>query len=116
MTPISGSHAFAAATRGTPTTEHPRGAPHAGHTSGTLHQVPRKCPLCSSKDWANDKEVDLQKIGPQIDEVDSVLEGLIMGEYRKGRSCVDISIAQGIPYSLVFETVRRNSANINIKV
>lgn len=79
-------------------------------------KVPRKCPLCSSKDWANDKEVDLQKIGPQIDEVDSVLEGLIMGEYRKGRSCVDISIAQGIPYSLVFETVRRNSANINIKV
>ena len=51
-----------------------------------------------------------------MEEVDSVLEGLIMGEYRKGRTCVDISIAQGIPYSLVFEIVRRNTANINIKV
>ena len=46
-----------------------------------------------------------------------VLEGLILGEYRKGRSCVDISISEGIPYSLVFETVKRNSTTANnIKV
>ena len=79
-------------------------------------KVPRKCPLCSSKDWASEREVDIHRISPQMEEVDSVLEGLIMGEYRKGRTCVDISIAQGIPYSLVFEIVRRNTANINIKV
>ena len=127
MTPTSESHASAAATRGTPTTGHRRGAHHAGHTSGTLHRavtpasvegtkVPRKCPLCSSKDWASEREVDIQKTGPSAPEVDAVLEGLILGEYRKGRSCVDISISQGIPYSLVFEIVKRNSTANNIKV
>ena len=35
MTPTSGSHAFAAVTRGTPITGHRRDARHAGHTSGT---------------------------------------------------------------------------------
>ena len=79
-------------------------------------KVPRKCPLCSSKDWASEREVDIQKTGPSAPEVDAVLEGLILGEYRKGRSCVDISISQGIPYSLVFEIVKRNSTANNIKV
>ena len=90
-----------------------------GHTWNSHNGAPKRCPscpLCSSKDWASDREVDIHKISPQMEEVDSVLEGLIMGEYRKGRTCVDISIAQGIPYSLVFEIVRRNTANINIKV
>ena len=142
MTPTSESHAFAAATRGTPTTGHRRGAHHAGHTSGTLHRavtpasvgsytckrcgyswnakgtkVPRKCPLCSSKDWASEREADFQRAPSRESEVDAVLEGLILGEYRKGRSCVDISISEGIPYSLVFETVKRNSTTANnIKV
>ena len=130
MTPTSESHASAAATRGTPTTGHRRGAHHAGHTSGTLHRavtpasvdakgtkVPRKCPLCSSKDWASEREADFQRAPSRESEVDAVLEGLILGEYRKGRSCVDISISEGIPYSLVFETVKRNSTTANnIKV
>ena len=118
MTPTSESHAFAAATRGTPTTGHRRGAHHAGHTSGTLHRaVTPACPLCSSKDWASEREADVQRAPSRESEVDAVLEGLILGEYRKGRSCVDISISEGIPYSLVFETVKRNSVTANnIKV
>ena len=86
------------------------------HSTAQLHLLPRKCPLCSSKDWASEREVDIQKTGPSAPEVDAVLEGLILGEYRKGRSCVDISISQGIPYSLVFEIVKRNSTANNIKV
>ena len=109
MTPTSESHASAAATRGTPTTGHRRGAHHAGHTSGTLHRAVTPA-------WASEREVDIQKTGPSAPEVDAVLEGLILGEYRKGRSCVDISISQGIPYSLVFEIVKRNSTANNIKV
>ena len=103
MTPTSESHAFAAATRGTPTTGHRRGAHHAGHTSGTLHRAVTPA--------------DIQRAPSRESEVDAVLEGLILGEYRKGRSCVDISISEGIPYSLVFETVKRNSTTANnIKV
>ena len=80
-------------------------------------KVPRKCPLCSSKDWASEREADFQRAPSRESEVDAVLEGLILGEYRKGRSCVDISISEGIPYSLVFETVKRNSTTANnIKV
>ncbi len=78
--------------------------------------MPRKCPLCSSKNWASEREIGLKKINIPVHEVDAVIEGIIIGEYRKGRSCVDISIAKGIPYSLVFDIVRRNTANINIKV
>ena len=105
MTPTSESHAFAAATRGTPTTGHRRGAHHAGHTSGTLHRA------------VTPAEADFQRAPSRESEVDAVLEGLILGEYRKGRSCVDISISEGIPYSLVFETVKRNSTTANnIKV
>ena len=115
MTPTSESHAFAAATRGTPTTGHRRGAHHAGHTSGTLHRA--VTPASVAKDWASEREADFQRAPSRESEVDAVLEGLILGEYRKGRSCVDISISEGIPYSLVFETVKRNSTTANnIKV
>ena len=44
------------------------------------------------------------------------MEKMIVGEYRRGRSCVDISIARGLPYSKVYEIVKKNNANINIKV
>ncbi len=78
--------------------------------------MPRKCPLCSSKNWAGERKIDLKRTNIQVHEVDAGIEEMIIGEYRKGRSCVDISIAKGIPYSLVFDIVRRNTTNINIKV
>ena len=57
-----------------------------------------------------------RKVVKEESEADIMMEKMIVGEYRRGRSCVDISIARGLPYSKVYEIVKKNNANINIKV
>ncbi len=79
-------------------------------------KVPRKCPSCSSKDWAVGRDEDTRRASKHDSEIDEATEGVVVREYRRGSSCVDISIAHGIPYSLVYDIVRRHIANINIKV
>lgn len=79
-------------------------------------KVPRKCPMCSSKEWSSDREAETRKVVKEESEADIMMEKMIVGEYRRGRSCVDISIARGLPYSKVYEIVKKNNANINIKV
>ncbi len=79
-------------------------------------KVPRKCPMCSSKEWSTDRDAESRRVIREESESELAIESLIVGEYRKGRSCVDISISRGLPYSKVYEIVRKNSANINIKV
>ncbi len=79
-------------------------------------KIPRKCPLCSSKDWSLDKAADeLNSVRTAL-ETEIAMEDQILKEYRRGSSCVDISISKGLPYSLVYEVVKRNNANININV
>ena len=92
-----------------------------GHTWNSHNGSPKRCPSCGTHQWNTPPRsytcADFQRAPSRESEVDAVLEGLILGEYRKGRSCVDISISEGIPYSLVFETVKRNSTTANnIKV
>lgn len=72
--------------------------------------------MCSSKEWSSDREAETRKVVKEESEADIMMEKMIVGEYRRGRSCVDISIARGLPYSKVYEIVKKNNANINIKV
>ncbi len=49
-------------------------------------------------------------------ELDDATYKTIVDHYRKGMSCVDISIACDIPYSVVHQAIRDHIPNREIKV
>ncbi len=86
------------------------------HSKGS--RIPCRCPMCTTRTWAQDvDELGHRKSKKQAGPADGAYDELILKEYRRGLSCVDISIARNIPYSTVYDVVRRNSrAATDIKV
>lgn len=75
---------------------------------------PKRCPMCTSRGWSTDSDPPNSRASRN--ETDREFEDFVMKEYRRGCSCVDISISNNLPYSKVYSVVRRTLATINIKV
>ncbi len=76
------------------------------------NKMPKRCPVCSSKDWNTDRVLPERRIRTVSYELDDAMLYSIIDNYRKGLSCVDISIACRVPYSVVFGVVRNHSGNM----
>lgn len=72
---------------------------------------PKRCPACSTRQW----DVAQDTGEPESFEVSEV-EDDVMREYRKGSGCLDISLALGIPYSVVRGIVIKRSPGATPRV
>lgn len=79
-------------------------------------RIPKRCPVCSSKDWNVEREASEHRSKRATYEMDEETYNSIIESYRKGFSCVDISIRCNIPYSVVYGVIRKHSSNTDIKV
>ena len=79
-------------------------------------KIPKRCPSCSSKEWDREKEVEVKPPRRMVFELDDDTYKTIVDHYRKGMSCVDISIQCDIPYSVVYQAIRDHIPNREIKV
>lgn len=85
------------------------------HSKG--RKTPCRCPMCTSRTWFQEEDVNEPKKNPRAKHEDHSCDDLIMSEYRRGMSCVNISISNNIPYSKVYSVIRKNTnATIEIKV
>ena len=79
-------------------------------------KTPRRCPSCSSKEWDRDREPDERATRRTTFDVDDGMRKRIIESYRKGKSCVDISIDMAVPYSAVHHVIRDHIPNRDINV
>lgn len=82
-----------------------------GHSWTTKSdRVPVRCPKCGSRDWQNavtDASASMEA------ETDAVREA-ILGEYRNGKGCLEISMATGVPYSTVRGMIEDDGTQIRL--
>lgn len=109
--PSCGSHQW-----NTPPQEHTcKRCGYVWHSKG--NKLPCRCPMCTTRTWAQDIDELGRKRPRKVVPIDGSFEEVIMKAYRHGMSCVDIAISKNIPFSKVYDVIRRNtSAAMEIKV
>ncbi|MDO5861217.1 MAG: hypothetical protein Q4Q58_00160 [Thermoplasmata archaeon] len=70
-------------------------------------KMPKRCPSCYSRQWDTERVPEEEPEGRS--SADAELETAVMDAYRKGHGCVQISIALGVPYSVVRGIILRVS-------
>lgn len=78
----------------------------ASWESKSAHR-PKRCPSCGSRLW----DVEPESTFVAVEET-SDMEDDVMKEYRRGSGCLDISLALGIPYSVVRSIVSRKNPGV----
>ena len=82
-----------------------------GHTWNSHDGSPKRCPSCGSRLW----DVEPESTFVAVEET-SDMEDDVMKEYRRGSGCLDISLALGIPYSVVRSIVSRKNPGVEPRV
>ncbi len=73
--------------------------------------------MCTTRTWNQDIDELGRKRPKKAVQVENGFEDAILRAYRRGMSCVDISITNNIPFSKVYDVVRRNTSSaMDIKV
>ena len=84
---------------------------------GKGSNVPKRCPACSCREWDKDPaDAVAVAAARHASHVSQDVVDVILEKYSDGFDCVSIAIHLGLPYSMVYDTVRSNNPNSQIKV
>ena len=79
-------------------------------TDGT----PLRCPSCKTRSWNVDSASVRMKVNRSSKESTAV--ETVMDRYYKGKGCVKICMETGMPLSTVFDIVKANVGNAQVKM